>query len=61
MRAFSKKENQLLLADKAYKHSSSEFIKFNETIENLELLFESYMTTPLEEVTSVKAQLKELE
>lgn len=61
MRAFSKKENQLLLADKAYKTASPDFIKFNETIDNLELLFESYMTTPLEEVVSVRAQLKELE
>lgn len=61
LRAFSKKENQLLLSDKAYKQASPDFIKFNETIENLELLYESYMTTPLEEVVSVKAQLKELE
>jgi|TARA_B110000285_G_C14950506_1_gene526545 hypothetical protein len=51
----------LLLADKAYKQPSPDFARFNETIENLEKLYESYMTTPLEEVISVKTQLKELD
>lgn len=61
LRAFSKREYALLLDSKAFKQSSADFTKFNETILNLEKLYESYMTTPLEEVISVKKSLKELE
>jgi hypothetical protein len=60
LRAFSKRENQLLL-EKSFNVKSQDFTKFNETITNLERLYESYMTTPLEEVNSVKSQLKQLE
>lgn len=60
MRAFAKRENQLLL-EKSFNVKSQDFTKFNETIANLEKLYESYMTTPLEEVNSVKNQLKQLE
>jgi hypothetical protein len=54
-RAFSKREYQLLLADKAYKTPSPDFARFNESIETLEKLYEAYMTTPLEEVITVRA------
>lgn len=59
LRAFSKKENQLLL-DKGYNVKSADFLKFNETMANLERLYDSYMTTPLEEVNSIKNQLNQL-
>jgi uncharacterized coiled-coil DUF342 family protein len=47
--------------EKGYNTKSPDFLKFNETMANLEKLYDSYMTTPLEEVNSVKSQLRQLE
>lgn len=50
-----------MLLDKGYNVKSPDFLKFNDSIGNLEKLYDSYMTTSLEEVNLVKNQLKQLE
>ena len=56
IRAFSNRENQLKL--KAYEQRSTDFNAFNESFENLKELYRNKLNTPLEDVNSIKDNLK---
>jgi hypothetical protein len=58
IRAFSNRENQLKL--KAYEQKSAEFNAFQDSILQLQKLFTYKLNTPLEDVNSIKDNLKQL-
>jgi len=58
VRAFSNRENQLKL--KAYEQKSAEFNAFQDSILQLQKLFTYKLNTPLEDVNSIKDNLKQL-
>ena len=58
IRAFGNRENQLKL--KAYEQKSAEFNAFQDSILQLQKLFTYKLNTPLEDVNSIKDNLKQL-
>mmetsp|Transcript_32111 Transcript_32111/g.49108 ORF Transcript_32111/g.49108 Transcript_32111/m.49108 type:complete len:285 (-) Transcript_32111:167-1021(-) len=59
MRAFTDQEKQLKL--KSFEHKSSEFAAFSESFGRLERLMEIRVTTPMEEVNSIRENLRHLQ
>jgi hypothetical protein len=58
IRAFSIRENELKL--KIHETKSPEFETFKESFENLQKLYSFKLGTPMEEVLSIKSNLKRL-